>query len=138
VSADSGTSAINLPATLTAFGAPPSHATVTVVAPTPGQRVKRALRPLGVCWGIAGGAVFLPILHFVLVPTFFISGLAVALTRLRERRTVARVRAACPRCGVEQDFASGHRFAQAWSLSCPACHSNLELAMDVAKNQGQT
>src|SRR5262249_59986183 len=96
---------------------------------------KRALRPLGVCWAIAGGAVFLPILHFVLVPTFFLSGLAVGLTRLRDRRTVARVHAACPRCGVEQDFASGHRFALAWSLSCPACHSNLELAMEAQPSQ---
>jgi hypothetical protein len=127
-------SAVDLPATLTAFGAPPRRATVTVVAPSPGQRLKRALRPLGVCWAIAGGAVFLPILHFILVPTFFLSGLAIGLTRLRDRRTVARVRAACPRCGLEQDFASGHRFAQAWSLSCPACHSHLELAMETPQS----
>jgi hypothetical protein len=117
-------------ASLSAFGASPQRVCVTVRMPTPGQRLARAAKALGTFWVIAAGCVFVPGLHFVLVPTFVVVGLAAGAARLRDRRTVAGVHGVCPRCGCEQDFASGNRLAATWALDCPACHTNLQLTVD--------
>lgn len=121
---------VDLSASLTAFGAPPRRVTVTVVRPSPGQRVARALKAGGVFWAVAAGCVFLPGLHFVLVPSFLLIGVAAGFRHLRDQEIASRVRGACPRCGLEQEFAAGSRLTPAWSLACPACHNNLTLALD--------
>jgi hypothetical protein len=121
---------VDLPASLTAFGAPPRRVTVTVVRPSPGQRVARALKAGGVFWAVAAGCVFLPGLHFVLVPSFLLIGAATGFRHLRDQEIVSRVRGACSRCGLEQEFAAGNRLTAAWSLTCAACHNNLALALD--------
>ena len=38
------------------------------------ERVGRSLLGLGMMWGLAWVCVFLPILHFVLVPSFVVAG----------------------------------------------------------------
>lgn len=119
-----------VPASLSAFGAPPQPARVSVQTPTPGQRLTRAARALATFWAVAAGCVFLPVLHFVLVPTFAVIGLVMGAARLRDGQTVTRVHGECPRCGREQDFASGNRLAASWALDCPACHTNLQLTVD--------
>jgi hypothetical protein len=121
---------VDVPALLTAFGALPRRVTVTVVRPSPGQRIARALKAGGVFWAVAAGCVFLPGLHFVLVPSFLVIGVATGFRHLRDLEIVSRVRGACPRCGLEQEFAAGNRLTPAWSLACPACHNNLTLALD--------
>ena len=121
---------VDLPASLAAFGAPPRRVTVSVMHPSPGQRVARALKAGGLFWAIAAGCVFLPGLHFVLVPSFLVIGVAAGFRHLRDERIVSHVRGACPRCGREQSFASGNRLTPAWSLDCPACHTNLALTLD--------
>ncbi len=121
---------VDVPALLTAFGARSRRVTVTVVRPPPGRRVARALKAGGVFWAVAAGCVFLPGLHFVLVPSFLLVGVATGFRHLRDREVVSRVRGACPRCGFEQEFAAGNRLTPAWSLACPACHNNLSLALD--------
>ena len=63
-----------VPASLSAFGASPPPAWVSVYTPTPGQRLTRAARVLVTFWAVAAGCVFLPVLHFVLVPTFAVIG----------------------------------------------------------------
>ena len=94
----------DLTASLTVFGAPPRPALVTVTRALPGQRFARAARAAGIFWAVAGGCVFLPGLHFVLVPTFLIVGVAAELRHLRDMEVVSRVHGACPRCEREQDF----------------------------------
>ena len=119
-----------VPASLSAFGAPPQSARVSVQTPTPGQRLTRAARALATFWAVAAGCIFLPVLHFVLVPTFAAIGLVMGAARLRDQQTVTRVHGGCPRCGREQDFAFGHRLAATWTLDCPACHTNLQLTVE--------
>src|SRR5262245_56775998 len=102
--------AVDLPATLTAFGSPPSPATATVLDQSPGQRVARTAAGLGICWGIALITLFIPVAHFILVPTFLTAGIVLAALRAREARRLLKVRGTCPRCGVEQEFKAGGRF----------------------------
>jgi len=122
----------DLAASLTVFGAAPRRVDVTVTRQSPGHRLGRALKGGAVFWAVAAGCVFLPGLHFVLVPTFLVIGIAVSLRNLRDVEIVSRVRGACPRCGLEQDFAAGNRLTPTWALDCPACHNSLTLTLDSA------
>jgi len=118
------------PASLTIFGASPSPAVVTATTTSPGQRFVRAARSAAVLWAFAVGFVFVPGLHFVLVPTFLILGLVAGLRQLRATEVVAGVHGTCPRCGREQDFTAGNRLAPTWRLDCPACHNTLTLTLE--------
>jgi hypothetical protein len=120
----------DLAASLTVFGAAPRPVGVTVTRQSPGHRLARALKGAAVFWAVAAGCVFLPGLHFVLVPTFLVVGIAVGLRNLRDVEIVSRVHGACPRCGLEQDFAAGNRLTPVWTLDCPACHNNLTLTLN--------
>ena len=81
-------------------------------------------------WAVAAGCVFLPGLHFVLVPSFLVIGVVAGFRHLRDEEIVSSVRGPCPRCGLEQTFAAGNRLTPAWSLDCPSCHTNLSLTLD--------
>jgi hypothetical protein len=116
-------------ASLAAFGFPARPATAVIVEQPPGQRFVRALAGLGLCWALALGGLFIPVAHLILVPTFLIAGIVVAVKRGREDRRLVRVRGTCPRCGVEQAWTPGGRFVNGRSLSCPGCHGNLALAL---------
>jgi len=125
----------DIPALLTAFGASPRRVSVTVVRPSPGRRAGRALKAGGVFWAVAAGCVFLPGLHFVLVPSFLLVGVVVGFRHLRDQKIVSRVHGPCPRCGLEQDFAAGNGLTPSWELDCPACHNRLTLTLDARDAQ---
>ena len=124
--------AVEIPATLTAFGAAPAPAKATVLSQPPGERLARTAAALGVCWGLALVIVFIPVAHFILVPTFFIAGIAVAVARAREATRLLGVHGVCPRCAAEQDFEVGGRFTPSKSLDCPKCHNTLTLTADAS------
>jgi hypothetical protein len=127
---ESGDGSVSVSALLTVFGAAARPAVVTVTRPSPGGRFKRAAKAAAVFWAFAFGCVFIPGLHFVLVPSFLVIGVAAGLRHARDTEVVSRVRGACPRCGGEQDFAAGNRLAPTWTLDCPACHNTLTLALE--------
>jgi hypothetical protein len=120
------------PASLTAFGFPSRDAAAVIVEQTPAQRLARVLTGLGICWGLALGGLFIPVAHFVLVPTFVVAGIIVAIRRAREDRRLILVRGACPRCGAQQEFKPGGRFVSGRSIPCPRCHGNLTLVAEPA------
>ena len=116
-----------VPATLTAFGAPPVAATATVISQTQAERLTRALGALGACWGLGLVALFIPVAHFILVPTLFTVGIVAAVRRGREARRLVNVRGTCPRCGVERQFEVGGRFGAERTFDCPECHNILRV-----------
>lgn len=99
------------PATLSWIGKPDQPATLRVILRDAGQRTRRAVLTWLAGWGLAVLAVFLPVLHFILVPLLLIGGPLLALQRLGERVSVIDVRGICPGCGVaqEQPLKSGAR-----------------------------
>jgi hypothetical protein len=113
-------------ASLTAFGHPPCWVTAVVIEQTRSQRFGRGLAGLGMCWALALGGLFIPA-HFILVPTFVVAGIVVAIKRAREDRRLLLLRGACPRCGAAQEFKPGGRFATGRSIDCPKCHGTLTL-----------
>ena len=119
-----------LPASLTAFGYPAQRGTAVIIEQSPAQRLMRALAGLGCCWGLALGGLFIPVAHFVLVPTFVTAGVIVAVKRAREDRRLLLVRGACPRCGVAREFKPGGRLVSGRSFGCPECHGNVTLVAE--------
>lgn len=79
---------LSLRASLTVFGAPPRPVIVTVTHPSPGGRLARAARAAGMFWAFAAGCVFLPGLHFVLVPTFLVAGIVAGARHGRDTEIV--------------------------------------------------
>jgi hypothetical protein len=120
-------SPVEMPATLTAFGSPPTPATAKVLVQTPGDRFVRMATGFGAGAGLALISVVIPVAHFILVPAFLATGIGLAVTRAREDTRLLGLHGTCPRCGAEQDFTVSGRFTAARSLDCPKCHTNLSL-----------
>lgn len=122
-----------VPATLTAFGYSPRTVTAIVIKQAPPERFGRIVSGLATYWGLALLSVFIPVAHFILVPTFVVAGVVVAVKRAREDRRLVLLRGACPRCGSEEELKPGGRFAGGREIVCPKCHGNLTLVTgDVA------
>ena len=128
---------VDLSASLTVFGAPPRRVAVTVVRPSAGAASVRALKGGGVFWAVAAG---------LCVPSGTSLRARAELSRRSEsplesgtsatRRSCRACMDACPRCGLEQDFAAGNRLTPSWTLDCPACHNNLTLTLDAGEAAG--
>jgi hypothetical protein len=120
---------VQVAVSLTAFGFAPRPGTAVVIEQSTGERVGRVLAGLGMFWALALGGLFIPVAHFILVPVFLTAGSVLAVTRSREDRRLAEVRGPCPRCGAQQVFKAGGRFAPGRSLDCPACYGTFALAV---------
>ncbi len=120
---------VQVAVSLTAFGFVPRPGTAVVIEQSTGERVGRVFTGLAMFWALALGGLFIPVAHFVLVPVFLTAGIIMAVKRSKEDRRLAEVRGPCPRCGAQQTFKAGGRFAPGRSLDCPACHGSFEVAV---------
>jgi hypothetical protein len=129
--------AFEVPVTLSVFGASPARGVATVQCRTFASRVRRAALALGAAWLLAFPAIFFPVVHFVLVPGLVVGGVVMSVMFLREDRTLARIRATCPRCEATLDLAPGGRFRLPRPVQCVHCKNELTLAaVDTPEGQG--
>jgi hypothetical protein len=78
---------------------PPTTGQVEIVTWSANERSRRALKFLGICWGIGLFCVIMPIVHFFLVPGMFVAGL-VGFARLSGQESlVLGGEGPCPECG---------------------------------------
>jgi len=89
-------------------------------------RLKRALKMLGLCWAGALAAVFLPIVHFVLVPGLFLGGVFLAVYMHGIHSLVLGGEGVCPNCEKILPIAKG---LDQWPLEdvCTACRSGVKI-----------
>jgi hypothetical protein len=104
-----------------------SEATARVLDHAKRDRVRRALLGLAACWGAAVAAVFLPVLHFVLVPALLIAGPLLAFARLGERRTITGITGPCPACGGAITLRPGGSAAAV--VRCDHCRRPVEWSL---------
>jgi hypothetical protein len=90
-------------------------------------RLARAAKTLAACWGLAVVAVFLPLLHFILVPGLLVLGVALGWSRLREAHSLIDAEGPCPACDARQHFDLGRPWRERTMLRCDACGRPLEL-----------
>lgn len=89
------------------------------------ERLKTALRRLGIAWGLALLAVMVPLLHFVLVPGLLLAGPIFALlsTRRSVRLVVGQV-VPCTKCSAPI-LIDGEHLGWPARLDCPGCGAAL-------------
>lgn len=98
----------------------PTPATLEVEVLSPGARLQRAGVRLLVAWGLALFSVFIPLLHFVLVPGFFLAGPVLAFLAGRATVRVVSVSVACPKCTQGAPI-EPHTTGWPAGLRCVAC-----------------
>lgn len=112
---------------LSGFQGDPTPATATIETFTRRERWRRALAGLGKWWGIAVLSVFIPVAHFLLVPSFFLYGIAKFIGGLAGVEVTRDGRGRCPDCGEEQPLEIGPRWRAAQGITCRRCHRGLQL-----------
>ena len=122
----------DIPVQLHVFGLPRRPGTARVRERDSGERTARALKGAGVCVLLAVVSVFLPIAHFVLVPSFLLAAPVVAWRRLGERASLVGLTGTCPRCEAERTFDVKGPFGRDVKTSCPVC----SFAIDVETEAG--
>lgn len=94
---------------------------------SPRERFRRGLKFLGICWGAAILAIFIPILHFVLVPLLVLAGPAVGYYIYQQERMMRGGQSVCPNCGAALKIEKGPAKWPAEEM-CTACHTMLSIA----------
>jgi hypothetical protein len=99
---------------------------VTIQEWDPKGRTKRALKTLGIFWGLAIAAVFLPLVHFVLVPLLVLTGPFVAAFVYTRETMIISGTGTCPNC--QKPFAITKNPLK-WPLNdvCGECHNSVEI-----------
>jgi len=104
-------------------------ATVNVIQHGRPDRLRRAAKAWAGCWGAAIVAVFLPVLHFVLVPALLIGGPLYAMVMMREKVTVLGADGNCPACGALQHPRPKAGASDRMEFRCESCRRALLLKL---------
>jgi hypothetical protein len=88
--------------------------------------MSRALKSLGTCWVAAFVAVFIPLLHFVLVPGLLLAGPIVASVIFKQQSVVLGGTGICPSCQAQLQIV---RSQERWPLRdvCANCHAHVDV-----------
>ena len=77
---------------------PSTIATITKVEWDKSERTKNALRTFGVMIALTFASIFIPGLHFILVPTLFIASFVLAMDKMGEKYRSEGGAGECPKC----------------------------------------
>ena len=129
-SAPPGTRVFEAPALVKYPGKDPAAAIVTLRRRSRRSRMAAVARTWAISWLAAIAAVFLPVLHFILVPALLIGGPLYALSMRNEHTTLMGATGTCPACGAAIAITQPRRAVAANSFRCDECGRPLELAID--------
>jgi hypothetical protein len=113
---------------LTGYNPSPATATVTVRSFEKKERIRRALKGLGTFWAAALGSVFIPVAHFLLVPSFALYGAYAFFDRLGARQVAVAAEGTCPDCGRAQKLETGGRWQVPTEVACRHCQRMLRIS----------
>ena len=124
----SGTTRVQ-PIVLSGYHGSPTSGNVTIHAFDREERLRRAFAGLGKWWGVALLSVFIPVAHFVLVPSFLAYGGWQFFQRLGTAELATEALGTCPDCGAEQALELAPRWRAPQPVTCRQCHRGLRLAV---------
>ena len=113
---------------LTGYSSEPSTATATIRSFEKPERMRRALKGLGTFWAAAIGSVFIPVAHFLLVPSFALYGAYTFFERLGAQQIAVVVEGTCPDCGKPQRLETGGRWHVPRNVACRYCQRALKIS----------
>lgn len=99
----------------------------------PRARMLAAFQALGLTWLAAVAAVFLPLLHFVLVPSLLLLGPAMFFWKLGEHVTLLGADGPCPACGEPIAHRVKLRAAPRTEIRCDHCGRSVALTIPEAE-----
>lgn len=101
---------------------------LTVRDYTRSDRVRTGLRSLLLPWALAVPALFIPVLHFLLVPALILIGIGLGLRTARLERAIHRAEGTCPRCRetVQVELGRAAPDFPIWTF-CPRCDDRLRI-----------
>ncbi len=93
------------------------------------ERLRRALKALGISWGLAIVSVLIPLAHFILVPAFLLAGPFVAFRIYQVVSTIAGGTGNCPNCEKEFTIVKA---SLKWPIHdlCSACQSSVVIVQN--------
>ena len=100
---------------------------VTVASYGRSDRLVRALRALGAWWGAALLGAFIPVAHFVLVPSLLLCGVVRGVQRAVTSTAITGGRGTCPDCGAEQELDLHGAWRLPRDVVCRQCRRGLRL-----------
>lgn len=91
------------------------------------ERAMRSLKVLGILWVVAFITIFVPVLHFVLVPLFLLLGIVFATTTWMEKSWIVKGSIPCPNCNKSIEFKEE---SESWPSKqrCPSCSFMLTIS----------
>ena len=92
------------------------------------ERLGRASLRGGIFTAVAVVCVLVPMLHFVLVPGFFITAIVAFIVTFRQTHLIESIRGTCPACSQPIEF-TRLKFLPLLKESCPKCRHVLKLSM---------
>ena len=117
------------PFVLNGYHGTPTRGSVTIQTFDREQRLRRAFGGLGKWWAVALFSVFIPVAHFVLVPSFLAYGAWQFFQRWGTVELATDARGTCPDCGTEQVLELAPRWRAPQPVTCGQCHRGLRLAL---------
>ena len=90
------------------------------------QRTTRALKIWGLGWGAALVAVFIPLLHFILVPSLLMAGPIVAFFIYQQQKLIIRGEGTCPKCQKPFSISRGE-LKTSFNDVCSTCFENVKI-----------
>jgi hypothetical protein len=104
-----------------------SEGTVSLQSWEKKERTARAFKALGFTWIGAIVAVFLPLLHFVLVPALLVAGPLLFFWVAGREQVILGGKGTCPDCGKEFEIV---RSPVKWPLTdlCNHCQARVKIA----------
>lgn len=91
------------------------------------EKIKRSLKAAGLFLGLAFVAVFIPGLHFFLVPLFLILAGYFGYTKFKESRRISLAGEMCPACGKPLKESIIYFRDEMTRIHCFNCRSQLTL-----------
>lgn len=113
---------------VTGYSGGRTTATVTVESFNRPQRVRRALKGIATWWAAALGGVFIPVAHFVIVPSLALFGVYTFFERLGAAEVATAAHGVCPDCGKEQVLDVRGPWRVPRDIACRYCQRGLTLA----------
>ena len=105
---------------------PPTTGSISQVNYDKVDRSKNALKTLGIGLTLAFVCIFIPILHFFLVPTLFIGAFVMALEKTREDKRNEGGAGECPKCHSTFSIQKS-KWSERLVDVCGSCHDDLEM-----------
>jgi hypothetical protein len=117
------------PFVLSGYHGSPTSGSVTIHTFDREQRMRRALAGVGKWWAVALFSVFIPVAHFILVPSFLVYGAWQFFQRAGTVELATDARGTCPDCGFEQAVELAPRWRVPQPVTCRRCHRGLRLSL---------